>query len=96
MTPQLLPEAKTELTAAALFYDGEWKGLGEGFFDEVESSLSTIASDPMRCRLFDERHRKINLHRFPCSLIYEATPQAIVVKAVMYLHRRPGYWKRRR
>ena len=96
MTPQLLPEAKAELTAAALFYDGEWKGLGEGFLDEVESSLSTIASAPMRCRLFDERHHKINLHRFPCVLIYEATPQAIVVKAVMHLHRRPGYWKRRR
>jgi hypothetical protein len=48
MTPQLLPEAKSELTAAASFYDGEWKGLGEEFLDEVESLLSTIASDPMR------------------------------------------------
>ncbi len=48
MTAQLIPETKAELTAAALFYDGEWKGLGEEFLDEVESSLSTIASDPMR------------------------------------------------
>ena len=43
MTPQLLSKTKAELTAAALFYDGEWKGLGKEFLDEVEPSLSTIA-----------------------------------------------------
>jgi hypothetical protein len=43
MTPQLLSETKAELTAAALFYNGEWKGLGKEFLDEVEPSLSTIA-----------------------------------------------------
>jgi hypothetical protein len=72
------------------------RGLGEKFLDAVESSLSAITFDPARYRLFDERHRKINLHRFPYALIYEAMPQAIIVKAVMRLHRRPGYWKRRR
>ncbi|MBC8243771.1 MAG: type II toxin-antitoxin system RelE/ParE family toxin [Verrucomicrobia bacterium] len=95
MTPRLHPEAQAELAAAALYYDGECPGLGEEFLDAGESSLSAIAFDPARHRQFDEQHRKINLHRFPYALIYKATPQAVVVKTVMHLHRQPGYWKRR-
>ena len=90
MTPQLHPEAQAEMAAAAVRYEREWPGLGNDFLDKVESALRRLAADPQRCRLVDERNRKINLQRFPYALVYEVTPDSIHVKAVMHLHRRPG------
>jgi hypothetical protein len=35
------------------------------------------------------------LERFPYRLLFVLEPERAVVVAVMHLHRRPEYWKRR-
>ena len=40
-------------------------------------------------------NRKLNFHRFPYAIVYSVRPDALYIKAVMHLHRRPFYWKGR-
>jgi hypothetical protein len=40
-------------------------------------------------------NRKLNFQRFPYAIVYNLRPDAIYIKAVMHLHRRPFYWRDR-
>ena len=86
------PEADEELVGAALWYEERQPGLGDDFLEAFEHTLrrtGTLAQDPGR------KNRKLNLRRFPYPLVYSIGPDAIHLKAVMHLHRRPGYWRHR-
>ena len=73
------PEADQELEAAALWYEARQPGLGE----------------PERWHTIRGDNRKLNFHRFPYAIVYNLRPDAIYIKAVMHLHRRPFYWRER-
>jgi hypothetical protein len=90
------PEADQELEAAALWYERQRVGLGEEFLCEFERTLSRICEAPLQWRLFDNINRKLNFDRFPYALVYSVEPDAIRLKAVMHLHRRPLYWMDRK
>ena len=89
------PEVPHELEAAALWYAERQAGLGSDFLVEYQATLHRILSDPERWRRIRGDNRKLNLHRFPFAIVYSVRPEAIYLKAVMHLHRRPFYWKRR-
>jgi hypothetical protein len=40
-------------------------------------------------------NRKLNLHRFPCAIVYRVRGDMLYIKAVMHLHRRPFHWSHR-
>ncbi len=40
-------------------------------------------------------NRKLNFHRFPYAIVYSVRADALYIKAVMHLHRRPFYWSHR-
>lgn len=89
------PEAEAELEAAALWYDERQPGLGDDFLDEFEHTLRRIVAEPLRWRTIQGDNRKLNFHRFPYAIVYSVHADAIYVKAVMHLHRRPFYWRHR-
>jgi len=39
--------------------------------------------------------RRCQLNRFPYGLVYAVEDDAVVVLAVMFLRRKPGYWRDR-
>ncbi len=84
------PDADAEPEAAALWYEQRQPGLGDDFLDEFERTLRRIVAEPERWRKIRRDNRKLNFHRFPYALVYSVRADAIYLKAVMHLHRRPG------
>jgi hypothetical protein len=89
------PEADQELEAAALWYETRQSGLGDDFLDEFERTLRRIVIAPERWRKIQGDNRKLNFHRFPYAIVYSLSAEAIRIKAVMHLHRRPFDWRER-
>jgi hypothetical protein len=89
------PEAGEELQAAALWYEERQPGLGNAFLDQFERTLRRIVAEPERWHRIRGDNRKLNFHRFPYAIVYSVGADAIYLKAVMHLHRRPFYWSRR-
>jgi len=86
------PEADEELEAAALWYEERQAGLGDAFLDQFERTLRRIMTEPERWSKVHGDNRKLNFERFPYAIVYSLSPDAIYIKAVMHLHRRPFYW----
>ncbi len=89
------PEAEEELSAAALWYEGQQAGLGDDFVNEFESTLHRILRVPVQWRVFQGENRKLNFHRFPYAIVYSLHGETLFLKAVMHLSRRPFYWRDR-
>ena len=89
------PEADQELQAAALWYEQRQPGLGFDFLDEFTATLNRIAREPERWPILRGENRKLNFDRFPYAIIYSVRADALFIKAVMHLHRRPFYWRDR-
>ena len=89
------PEAAEELEGAAQWYEQRQTGLGDDFLNEFERTLRRIVAEPERWRIIRGDNRKLNFERFPYAIVYSASSEAIRLKAVMHLHRRPFYWRRR-
>jgi len=91
------PEVPLELEAAALWYEERQPGLGDDFLAEYQATLRRILGAPERWRKIRGDNRKLNFHRFPYAIVYsvETEADALYVKAVMHLHRRPFYWRHR-
>ena len=89
------PEADEELEAATLWYEERQPGLGGDFLDEFERTLRRILAEPERWRKIQRDNRKLNFRRFPFPIVYSIRADVLYINAVMHLHRRPFYWRRR-
>jgi len=89
------PEADEELEATALWYEERQPGLGDAFLDQFERTLRRIVAEPERWRKIRGDNRKLNFQRFPYAIVYSVRADAVYIKAVMHLHRRPFYWSHR-
>ena len=89
------PEADEELEAAALWYEERQPGLGDAFLDQFERTLRRIVAEPERWSKIRSDNRKLNFQRFPYAIVYSVRADALYIKAVMHLHRRPFYWSHR-
>jgi toxin ParE1/3/4 len=87
--------AEEELVEAVRFYEARAPGLGGDFIREVEYMLAQIAVNPEAGNLLTGTIRRRLLRRFPFAILYQAGTENLSVIAVMHLHRRPGYWRRR-
>ena len=95
LTIQFHPDAVTEMSEAALFYEERQPGLGERLLHAIEEALDAVKTHPALCRADKRGRRKYRIRRFPYLLIYKATPQMIVILAIAHTSRKPGYWKGR-
>ena len=78
-----------------LWYEERQPRLGSDFLEEYRATLGRILNEPERWRKIRGDNRKLNFHRFPYAIVYSVRADALYVKAVMHLHRRPFYWSRR-
>lgn len=98
MNPQpvrFLSAARRELSKAVARYDEQLPGLGDEFADAVEHTALLIATHPDAGTLHLLGTRRVQVRRFPYSLIYTARSEQIIILAVAHHRRRPEYWLRR-
>ena len=66
--------------------------MGNDFLEDYRATLRRILDTPKRWRKIRVDNRKLNFHRFPYAIVYSMQTDALYIKAVMHLHRRPFYW----
>ena len=89
------PEARQELRAAVLFYEGEARGLGRDLLQEVWAVLGRLAEWPASGTPNGSDIRRVVLARFPFTVVYQVQGDELEIVAVMHQRQRPGYWKDR-
>ena len=85
---------------AAAWYEAQRVGLGVGFRLEFKSALDTLREShldgaPWPGRLGESGVNRILMKRFPFSIVFVATGEAVVVLAIAHHRRRPAYWRQR-
>ena len=95
MTIRVLAEAADEIDAAVRHYEAQSPGLGIEFAFEVRAGFLRISEHPKAWKRLGRRVHRYRLTRFPYGLVYAPLDAEIVIIAVMHLHRKPGYWKKR-
>lgn len=87
--------AKEELEAAAAWYDGQRRGLGEEFLTEVSQALNRVDEHPRQYPVVLEGIRRAVLRRFPYAIYFRERKDLLVVLAVFHGRRNPLVWRRR-
>jgi hypothetical protein len=89
------PEARNEFLASIDYYEKCKPGLGLEFAEEVYFAIDRIRSFPQAWPSISLHARRCLINRFPFGVLYRIDKKEILILAVMELHRRPGYWKKR-
>jgi hypothetical protein len=89
------PDAERELIEAVNYYNISLEGLGNDFSLEVYFSIQRIITYPHAWQAVTDNTRRCLVSRFPYGIIYNAGNDAILIVAVMHLHKHPDYWKTR-
>ena len=84
------PEAELDVFEASLWYEQERDGLGAVFLQTLRRVLARIEASPLQFPLVTTDVRRAVLPRFPFGVFLFVDADAVVVIAVMHLHRRPG------
>ena len=95
MRVEFHPEAATELTEQALFYEARAAGLGFRFIVEVENAVEILLSHPQIGSELNGIFRCFILNNFPFTLIYKIEPDKVWIMAVAHQSRLPGFWRER-
>jgi len=96
MTFDFHPEAEAEFMEAVSFYERIEPALGEEFELEVYGTVRNVLSYPNAWPVLEGDVRRSLTNRFPYGILYSVEADRIHILAVMHLHRRPGYWRKRR
>ena len=83
------------MAEAANYYGSKENVLAREFLDAACECELLIRRAPELCSYYDRPFRSARIERFPYRLIFREEEDRIVVVCVMYLDRRPGYWKDR-
>jgi toxin ParE1/3/4 len=89
------PALSSEIKASYDWYEDKANGLGDDFLSELELGFQAIIEYPDTWPVFTKCVRRFILSRFPYSILYQITPDKILVVAVMHNSRKPGYWLNR-
>ena len=98
MRVELHPEARTELRAAAVWYEERRDGLGDEFVGEVSEVLARISHSPEQYSRWPGTERgsgivrKAAVRRFPYLIAFEIGAGTAFVLAVAHARRLPVYW----
>mgnify|MGYP001386814854 CR=1 FL=1 len=89
------PEAESELIAAASYYEAQQPDLGRRFLASVQDAVNRMVVNPRLYPIVELDVRRCLAKTFPFGVLFRVRPGAIVIIAVMHLHRDPGCWKTR-
>lgn len=88
-------QAKVDIREAARWYERQRHGLGRTFIRQIDMLLDRIRDDPLRHQVVYRAVRRAIPRRFPYGLFYRIDGSAILVFAVVHLHRDPSTWQDR-
>lgn len=89
------PEAEVELFSAIDYYEKQQQGLGKRFGEEIYTVVDRICQFPEAWGSIDKKTHRCISKNFPYGVLYRIKKDHIRIMAVMHLHRKPGYWKKR-
>src|SRR4051794_15139897 len=95
-TLSLLPRAEVDMIEAALWYEGERVGLGQAFEKEFHRLAIRIQESPAQFPEVESGIRRGLLAQFPYGVFFIVEDDAVVVIAVLHLHRDPETLRARR
>lgn len=87
--------AEIELNDAADFYDIAGVKLGGAFIEMVQRTIKRISEFPEAAPVIRLQIRKMQVARFPYSVIYSVRSNEIRILAIAHQKRRPFYWRSR-
>lgn len=90
------PEALRELAEAVVWYEDQYPGRGQRFYDAITKEFARIRVAPSSFPRWRRRlpARSTVVPRFPYTIFFVTEPK-VVIMAVAHDKRRPGYWIRR-
>jgi len=96
-TLDILPEALTDIFAAAAWYEQQREGLGAEFALAVNKEIDALKDQALAFRV---RYRRRNTrwtypHRFPYRICYYIEDQCVHIFAVVHAARRDREWRKR-
>jgi hypothetical protein len=94
-------EARIELGDIAVWYNAERPGLGDDFWQCVQSALDVLESDvivpdvPMAGVMGKRGVRRLLVDCFPYSVVFVQHADEVTVLAFAHHKRKPNYWRAR-
>ncbi len=95
MTFSFHPATAEEFQEAVAYYENAEPGLGSDFSREVLLTIQRTVSFPEAWAVLEGDIRRSLVKRFPYGILYSQEPDGLLIIAVMHVHRRPGYWRKR-
>jgi len=97
MAAELLFAAEVEwdILEAYAWYEGRRSGLGEDFSTCVDACVQAICRHPEMYAVVYQDYRRALVRRFPYSVFYEYSQNAVTVYGVFHNSRNPEKWRRR-
>ena len=92
---QICSAAATDFTESLCWYAERSPELALQFESEIDGALSRISDSPDRFPAFDDRHRYLQMRRFPYLIIYRQHGNTTTIIAVAHTSRAPGFWRDR-
>ncbi|NKC13324.1 MAG: type II toxin-antitoxin system RelE/ParE family toxin [Gammaproteobacteria bacterium] len=96
MKVRFLGPARSELRDAVERLNSEAPGTGDRLRDEVRAAIDRIKAFPDAWHHMGGGIRRCRVRGFRYGVIYEPSPDEIVIIAVAHFSREPGYWRTRR
>ncbi|MFT4099426.1 MAG: type II toxin-antitoxin system RelE/ParE family toxin [Burkholderiaceae bacterium] len=90
---RLSETAEIDITEAFKWYQNRSRKAAESFRTEILSAIDRLASAPDSWKTDEDGNHHFVLKRFPFSVVFALTTDAIVIIAVSHHRRRPGYWR---
>ncbi len=99
MTRRLIvrPEAESDITEAALWYESRESGLGLELIAEIRGAIGRALDDPEMFPRFRKSPtvRRVLARRFPYRIFFIVLPDVLVVFGVLHVARHDRIWKHR-
>ena len=89
------PDAESDITDAALWYEARSQGLGSEFLRPVDACLADILRAPERYPLVHRDARRALLRRFPYCVFFVVADDAVQVVGCLHVRRNPRQWRER-
>jgi hypothetical protein len=94
MNIRILEQAKEDLQQGFLFYESQESGLGDYFFECLDSDIESLRTFAGVHPLVHDYHRCLS-KRFPFAIYYEIEGDTAFVHAVLDCRQAPGKIRRR-
>jgi hypothetical protein len=88
--------ASLELDDAVQWYEEQKEGLGISFAQEVELTIKRIQNFPDSNPVLEKGFRRAVVTTYPYGIFYKTKGEIIEIYSISHLHRRPGFWSKRK